>query len=594
MIARDHPGKTPGMGLVFPLPIGPACAQQRKGSGMTQNTRNGGQLLVDCLVALGARHSFGVPGESYLAVLDALHDTAGQLDFTLCRQEGGAAYMAAAYGKLTGRPGIAWVTRGPGATNASIGVHTAMQDSAPMILFVGQVGTDMKGREAFQELDYRAVFGSMVKWAVEIDDVDRIPEITARAWKTALTGRPGPVVVALPEDMLTATSTKPPLTGPGHYPEAEPSAEAIARTRDMLSAAKRPLLLYGGCNWTGAGRAALQSFAEGSDIPVVSVFRYQDKFDNHSPSFCGEAGVGMMPHVRALITGADVILAINNRFGENSTDGYTALSVPQPAQRLIHVHASDLELGKVYQPDLGVQAGPNAFIRALDAAGPVRGDWSDWRAEGRDSYEAAFDLPDQPPPVDMGRVTAHLRDVLPEDAIITNGAGNFAIWSGRFLKYGPKMRLLAPQSGSMGYGIPAAIAARIVHPERRVVCFAGDGDFQMNCQELATAAQAGAQPVILILNNGIYGTIRAHQERNYPARVSGTTMVNPDFPALARAYGFHAERVETTEDFAPAFARACASPTGAVLDLAISPEALTPRITLSQMRAAGLEKAAKG
>lgn len=561
---------------------------------MTQNTRNGGQLLVDCLVALGARHSFGVPGESYLAVLDALHDTAGQLDFTICRQEGGAAYMAAAYGKLTGRPGIAWVTRGPGATNASIGVHTAMQDSAPMILFVGQVGTDMKGREAFQELDYRAVFGSMVKWAVEIDDVDRIPEITARAWKTTLTGRPGPVVVALPEDMLTATSTKPPLTGPSHYPETEPSAEAIARTRDMLSAAKRPLLLYGGCNWSAAGRAALQSFAQASDIPVVSVFRYQDKFDNHSPSFCGEAGVGMMPHVRALITGADVILAINNRFGENSTDGYTALSVPQPAQRLIHVHASDLELGKVYQPELGVQAGANAFIRALDAGGPARGDWSDWRAEGRQAYEATFDLPDQPPPVDMGRVTAHLRNVLPEDAIITNGAGNFAIWSGRFLKYGPKMRLLAPQSGSMGYGIPAAIAAKIVHPERRVVCFAGDGDFQMTCQELATAAQAGAQPVILILNNGIYGTIRAHQERNYPARVSGTTMVNPDFPALARAYGFHAERVETTEEFAAAFARACASPTGAVLDLAISPEALTPRMTLSQMRAAGLEKAAKG
>ncbi|SEM38595.1 acetolactate synthase-1/2/3 large subunit [Roseovarius tolerans] len=561
---------------------------------MTHDTRNGGQLLVDCLVALGARHSFGVPGESYLAVLDALHDTAGQLDFTICRQEGGAAYMAAAYGKLTGRPGIAWVTRGPGATNASIGVHTAMQDSAPMLLFVGQVGTHMKGREAFQELDYRAVFGSMVKWSVEIDDVDRIPEITARAWKTALTGRPGPVVVALPEDMLTATSTKPPLTGPSHYPEAEPSAEAIARTRDMLGAAKRPLILYGGCNWTSAGRAALHSFAEGSDIPVVSVFRYQDKFDNHSPAFCGEAGVGMMPHVRALIAGADVILAINNRFGENSTDGYTALTVPQPAQRLIHVHASDLELGKVYQPELGVQAGANAFIRALDAGGPLHGDWSDWRAEGRESYEAAFDLPDQPPPVDMGRVTAHLREVLPEDAIITNGAGNFAIWSGRFLKYGPKMRLLAPQSGSMGYGIPAAIAAKIVHPDRRVVCFAGDGDFQMNCQELATAAQAGAQPVILILNNGIYGTIRAHQERNYPERVSGTTMVNPDFPALARAYGFHAERVETTEGFAPAFARACASPTGAVLDLAISPEALTPRMTLSQMRAAGLEKVAKG
>lgn len=560
---------------------------------MADNTRTGGQLLVDCLMALGARHSFGVPGESYLAVLDALHDTAGRLDFMLCRQEGGSAFMAAAYGKLTGSPGIAWVTRGPGATNASIGVHTAMQDSAPMILFVGQVGTGMKGREAFQELDYRAVFGTMVKWAVEIDDVDRIPEITARAWKTATTGRPGPVVVALPEDVLSAATVTVPLTGPARYVEAAPSADAIETTRAMLAGAQRPVILYGGGNWSGAGRAALHAFAAGSDIPVVSVFRYQDKFDNHAPVFCGEAGVGMVPHVRSLLAEADVILAINVRFGENSTDGYSVLSVPQPAQDIVHVHASDLELGKVYQPTLGIQAGPNAFVTALDAAGPVTGGWSAWRAEARAAWEAAFDLPDQPSPVDMGRVTAHLRDVLPNDAIITNGAGNFAIWSGRFLKYGPDMRLLAPQSGAMGYGIPAAIAARLVYPERRVVCFAGDGDFQMNGQELASAAQAGAQPIILVLNNGTYGTIRAHQEKHYPERVSGTTMVNPDFAALARAYGFHGERVETTEAFPDAFARACASKTGAVLDLAISPEAITPRVTLSAMREAGLAQKMK-
>lgn len=561
---------------------------------MTGNTRKGGQLLVDCLMALGARHSFGVPGESYLAVLDALHDTAGRLDFTLCRHEGGAAFMAAAYGKLTGRPGIAWVTRGPGATNAAIGVHTAMQDSAPMILFVGQVGTDMKGREAFQELDYRAVFGTMVKWAVEIDDADRIPEIIARAWKTALTGRPGPVVVALPEDMLTGAVTAAPLSGPARYIEPAPGAEAIETTRAMLAKAQRPVILYGGCNWSGAGRAALQRFAEASDIPVVSVFRYQDKFDNHSACFCGEAGVGMVPHVRGLLAGADVILAINARLGENSTDGYSALSVPEPAQALIHVHASDLELGKVYRPALGVQAGPNTFVEALNADGPVTGGWSAWRAEARAAWEAGFALPDQPSPVDMGRVTAHLRAVLPGDAIITNGAGNFAIWSGRFLKYGENMRLLAPQSGAMGYGIPAAIAAKLVHPDRRVVCFAGDGDFQMTGAELATAAQAGAQPVILVLNNGTYGTIRAHQEKHYPGRVSHTTMVNPDFAALARAHGFHGERVETTADFADAFARACASPTGAVLDLAISPEAITPRTTLSAMRAAGLARQAEG
>lgn len=561
---------------------------------MTDMRRTGGQLLVECLVALGARHSFGVPGESYLAVLDALHDTKGRLDFTLCRQEGGAAFMAAAYGKLTGSPGIAWVTRGPGATNASIGVHTAMQDSVPMILFVGQVGTAMRGREAFQELDYRAVFGTMAKWAVEIDDAGRIPEILARAWKTALTGRPGPVVVALPEDMLTSTTAAAPLAGPGHYPEPCPPPEAVAQARAMLQGAARPVILYGGCNWSEAGRAALQSFAEGSDIPVVSVFRYQDRFDNHSPVFCGEAGVGMVPHVRALLADADVILAVNARFGENSTDGYTVLDVPQPAQRLIHVHGSDHELGKVYQPALGIQTGPNAFAAALAGAGPVSGGWGAWRAGARTAWEAAFDLDPLPSPVDMGRVTAHLREVLPEDAIVTNGAGNFAIWSGRFLKYGPRMRLLGPQSGAMGYGIPAAIAARVVHPDRRVVCFAGDGDFQMTCQELATAAQAGAQPVILVLDNGTYGTIRAHQERNYPGRVSGTDMVNPDFAALARAYGFHGERVETTEDFPAAFARACASPTGAVLSLAISPEALTPRMTLSQMRAAGLASQALG
>ena len=561
---------------------------------MTDNRRSGGQLLVDCLIALGARHSFGVPGESYLAVLDALHDTRGRLDFTLCRQEGGAAFMAAAHGKLTGSPGICWVTRGPGATNAAIGVHTAMQDSVPMILFVGQVATGMRGREAFQELDYRAVFGTMAKWAVEVDDADRIPEITARAWKTATTGRPGPAVVALPEDILSGLTAAAPLTGPGHHPEPCPSPGAVAQAREMLAGAARPVILHGGSTWTDAGRAALQSFAEGSDIPVIAVFRCQDVVDNHAPVFCGEAGVGMAPHVRALLAEADVILAAGARFGENSTDGYTALAVPQPAQRLIHVHPSDMELGKVYQPELGLHAGVNAFATALAEAGPVAGPWAGWRAEARAAWEAGFDLPAQPSPVDMGRVTDHLRAALPADAIITNGAGNFAIWSGRFLKYGPAMRLLGPQSGAMGYGIPAAIAAKLVHPDRRVVCFAGDGDFQMTSQELATAAQAGAQPVILVLDNGSYGTIRAHQERTYPGRVSGTDMVNPDFAALARAHGFHGERVEATEDFPAAFARACASPTGAVLSLAVSAEAITPRATLGQMRAAALARQGGG
>lgn len=548
---------------------------------------HGGQVLVQSLVALGATKAFGVPGESYLAVLDALHDTKGAFDFINCRNEGGAAFMAAAWGKLTGRPGICMVTRGPGVTNASIGIHTAMQDSAPMICFVGQVGTDMKGREAFQEIDYRAVFGTMAKWAVEIDDVDRIPEILSRAWTMAVTGRPGPVVVALPEDMLTSETSVRPLAGPVYVAEPAPDPVALASARDILASAQRPLILMGGCNWSASGKAALQSFAEASNIPVVAAFRYQDMFDNHSPVYSGEAGVGMPQHVRNLILSADAILAINVRFGEMTTDGYTLLTVPEPSQRLIHVHASALEIGKIYRPEIGLVSGPNAFAAALE---PVQGKWGAWATEAREGYEATFALPPQPSPVDMGIVTAHLRSILPDDVIVTNGAGNFAYWPNKAMKYGSQSRLLAPQSGAMGYGVPAAIAAKIAHPDRRVVCFAGDGDFQMNLQELATASQYKAAPIILILNNGIYGTIRAHQERNYPSRVSGTDMVSPDFSLIARAYGFLGERVEATADFPAAFARAMASPTGAVLDLNISPEALTPRQSLSAMRQAALER----
>jgi acetolactate synthase-1/2/3 large subunit len=547
--------------------------------------RNGGQLLVESLVALGARKGFGVPGESYLAVLDALHDSQGKLDFVLCRNEGGAAFMAAAWGKLTGQPGLCFVTRGPGVTNASIGIHTAMQDSAPMIIFVGQIGTDMRGREAFQEIDYRAVFGTMAKWAVEIDDVDRLPEILSRAWITATTGRPGPVVVALPEDMLSSQTDTAPLTGPARIAEPAPEADALRDALALLSSAKRPAILLGGCNWTEAGKTALRDFAEASDIPVVAALRYQDMFDNHSPCYAGDLGLGLAAGVRKTMAEADVILALNTRFGEISTEGYTLFQVPQPRQKIIHVHASAAEIGKIYIPTLGIPAGPNAFVAALT---PVRGDWTDWRGRARADYEATFTLPAQPSPVDMGIVTAHLRDVLPEDVILTNGAGNFTVWPNKFFKFGRKARLLAPQSGAMGYGLPAAIAAKVAQPDRTVVCFAGDGDFQMNCQELGTAMQAGAQPIVLILNNGTYGTIRAHQERHYPARVSGTTLENPDFTMLARAYGYHAERVERTEDFPAAFARALASRTGAVLDLAISPEALTPRQTLSQMRSAAL------
>ena len=559
---------------------GAACGE--KGDRMA---RTGGALVVDCLMALGATKAFGIPGESYLAVLDALHDTQGRLDFVLCRHEGGAAFMASAWGKLTGSPGICLVTRGPGVTNAAIGIHTAMQDSTPMLVLVGQVGTGMTGREAFQEIDYPAVFGSMAKWAVQIDRADRIPEILARAWKTATTGRPGPVVIALPEDVLTALSDAPPLSGPAPIVPPAPPAAAMDRAMALLAGARRPLVLTGGASWTDAGRAALQRFAEASDVPVLAAFRFQDVFDNHSPVYAGEAGVGMPPHVRRLIAECDVLLAVNVRFGEMTTDGYSLLRVPQPEQTLIHVHASDAEIGKIYQPVLGIQSGADAFAALLR---PVAGGWADWRKAARQGYLSSMQAPAQPSPVDMVAVMDHLRACLPGDVIVTHGAGNFAVWPDKFLCYGADARLLAPQSGAMGYGLPAAIAARIAHPGRLVLCFAGDGDFQMTCAELATAMQAGAQPVVLVLNNGIYGTIRAHQERRYPGRVSGTTMVNPDFVALAKAYGFHAERVSHTQDFPAAFDRALQSQTGALLDLDIAPEALSPRQTLTQMREAAL------
>lgn len=548
--------------------------------------KNGGELIVESLIALGASKSFGIPGESYLAVLDALYDWQGKLDFVLCRNEGGAAYMAAAHGKLTGSPGICFVTRGPGVTNASVGLHTAMQDSAPMILFVGQVGTDLKEREAFQEINYRAVFGTMVKWATEIDRVERIPEMVSRAWVTATTGRPGPVVIALPEDMLTSETDAKPLANAPAIAEPAANAKTHEKVADLLKASKRPLIITGGCNWTAKGKSALEVFAEQSNIPTLVAFRYQDRFNNLSPVYAGEAGVGMPANVRKLIQECDTILAINIRFGEMTTDAYTLLDVPSPDKTLIHVHPSDGEIGKIYQPTLGIHAGPNAFTEDLQS---ISGDWSNWTKDARQAYEAGFNAPEQPSPVDMVKVSSWLRETLPEDVIITNGAGNFSVWPNKFLQYGPKARLLAPQSGSMGYGLPAAIAAKIEHPEKTVVCFAGDGDFQMNCQELATALQSDAQPIVLIINNGTYGTIRAHQEREYPGRVSGTDMMkNPDFVALAKAYDFHAERVEKTEDFADAFNRALLSKTGAVLDIVVSAEAITPRTTLSEIRAKAL------
>ncbi|NNE88968.1 MAG: thiamine pyrophosphate-binding protein [Silicimonas sp.] len=545
---------------------------------------HGGRLLVECLQTYGARHGFGVPGESYLSVLDGLHDTKGALDFILCRNEGGAGFMAAAYGKLSGTPGLAFVTRGPGATNASIGVHTAMQDSAPMILFVGQIDTRTRDREMFQEVDYRAFFGPIAKWVTEVDHVERIPEIISRAWVTATSGRPGPVVVALPENVISAPTDLAALSQTVRIPEPEASAEAMADVRKSLSKAKQPVILMGGGGWTETGCRDMQRFAETSDIPVVAAFRYQDRFDNHSPVYAGEAGVGMLPQVRQTLTDSDLILAVGVRFGEMTTANHTLFDLPKMRQTLIHAHISAAEIGKIYQPDIAINAGPNALAKALMGCS-VDGNWTTWRKDARARYEATFDLPSHPGPVDMRAVMAHLQQHLPKDAILTNGAGNFSIWNNKYFRYGTDQRLLAPQSGAMGYGLPAAIAAKVHHPERTVLCFAGDGDFQMNAVELGTAMQANAQPIVMILNNGSYGTIRMHQEKHYPHRVSGTELQNPDFVALARAYGFHGERVETTEDFVPAFERAMASETGAVLDIVMDEKALTPRQSLANLHA---------
>jgi acetolactate synthase I/II/III large subunit len=559
------------------------------------NATTGARLLVDCLINLGARKCFGVPGESYLAVLDALHDTAGRLDFVLCRQEGGAAFMAAAWGKLTGQPGIAFVTRGPGATNASIGVHTAMQDSTPMILFVGQIETGMRGREAFQEVDYRAAFGPLAKWAVEIDAADRVPELVARAWVTATTGRPGPVVVALPEDMLTAVTHAAAVTAPPRIAPAQPDPTALAEALDLLSGAERPLAILGGGGWTKAGGADLQAFCAASDIPLIVAFRSQDRVDCTHPTYCGDAGFGMPAHVRRLIATADVILAAGIRFGETVTDGYTLFDLPEPRQKVIHIHASDRELGKVLTATIGLHADPNATAAALRARPVARiAARAAWRAEARSAQEAAMVAPPQPGALDMGTVMRVLADRLPPDAVLTNGAGNFAIWPGRFFPFGPGHHYLAPQAGAMGYGLPAAVAARVAEPGRTVVCFAGDGDFQMTMQELGTAVQAHAVPLLLIVNNGTYGTIRMHQERQFPARVSGTDLWNPDFVALAHAYGVHAERVDRTGDFAAALDRALdrtPDGPGAVIELRIEKEALSPRDTVASIRARAMPRA---
>ncbi len=551
--------------------------------------RTGGQILVDCLLAHGADLAFCVPGESYLAVLDALYDVREKIRLTVCRQEGGAAFMAEAYGKLTGRPGICFVTRGPGATNASIGVHTAYQDSSPMILFIGQVGGDVVEREAFQEMDYRRVFGEMTKWVAQVDRVERLAEYISHAFHLAVSGRPGPIVLSLPEDMLVSQA---PAALPTSYQRIKPHPgdADMERLAHLLSEAAKPLLLVGGGDWTAQACGDLRGFSERWNLPVACSFRRQDLLDNRHDNYVGEVGIAISADLKRRVREADVIIAAGPRLGEMTTGGYTLFDVPRIHTKLVHVHPGAEELGRVYQADLMINAGMEEFAAAacrLDA--PPKSSWRQWTESLRAEYLASLTPVEAPGAVNLSEVVAWLRERLPRDAILTNGAGNFSGWLQRFYQYGGFRTQLAPTNGAMGYGVPAAIAAKLALPQRTVVCFAGDGDYMMNGQELATAVQYGAAVVFIVVNNSMYGTIRMHQEREYPARVFGTELRNPDFVALAHAYGAYGALVEKTADFAAAFDRALASGGPALLEVRLDPEAITTRTSLSAVREAAIK-----
>jgi acetolactate synthase-1/2/3 large subunit len=550
------------------------------------NARTGGQILVDQLAAQGVEHVFCVPGESYLAVLDALHDSS--LQVTVCRQEAGAAMMAIAAGRLTGRPGICFVTRGPGATNAAHGVHIAEHDSTPMILFIGQVERAMLGRGAFQEMDYGAFFGATAKWVAQIEDAARIPEILQRAFHVAMQGRPGPVVIALPEDVLTE------MAAVADAPRVEPAPiwpglTQMAELQKMLWAAERPIVILGGGGWSERACAALQRFAERFDLPVATSFRRATLFNGDHGNYAGEIGIGPNPKLRARIDEADLVLLLGGRMSEMSSQSYTLFDIPTPRQKLVHVHADAQEIGRVYHPSLGIVATPPAFCAALEGLQPPNAiGWSARTRQARaDFLDWTENAPAMPGRVQLGEIMLWLRERAP-DAIITNGAGNYATWPGRFLRYRRFDAQIAPTSGSMGFGVPTAVAAKRLLPERTVIAFAGDGCFLMNGQEFATAVQYGLGIIVVVVDNGMYGTIRMHQEREYPGRVSATALMNPDFSAYARAFGGHGETIEDTAEFAPAFERALASGKPAILHVKIDPEAITPTTTLAAIRARAL------
>lgn len=552
-------------------------------------TRTGGEILIDQLVAQGVRHAFCVPGESYLAALDALHDA--PISLTICRHEGAAAMMAEAVGKATGKPGICFVTRGPGATNGSAGVHIARQDSAPMIMFVGQVGRDMREREAFQELDYRQVFGGIAKWATEIDDPARIPEIVSRAFFTACNGRPGPVVVALPEDMLTERCVVPNASAVEPV-ETWPGLNDMSRLQKMLWAAKKPIAIVGGSRWSEAASAAMMRFAERFALPVATTFRYQHLFDSTHPCYAGDFGIGPNPKLLARIKGADLVLLIGDRMSEMSSQSYTAFNIPEPQTKLVHVHPGAEELGRVYHPALAINAAPTAFCAALEGLQPPNE--IAWKGEA-DIAHADFlawtEKPSaQPGPINLGEIMVWLRDNLGPEAIITNGAGNFATWINRYYRFRRYNTLIAPTSGSMGYGLPAALAMKTLYPDRTVVCVAGDGDFMMTGNDFATAVQYSRPIIVVLWDNGTYGTIRMHQEREYPGRVVGTDLKNPDFAAYAKAFGGFGIRIEKTADFPAAFAAAQKSGLPSIIHLKVDAEPLTPGMSMSAIR----EKALSG
>lgn len=552
---------------------------------MSGEPRTGGRLLVDQLRLHGVDVIFGVPGESYLLVLDALCDVPA-IRYVTCRQEGGAAMMADAYGKLTGRPGIVFATRGPGATNASAGVHVAQQDGTPLILFVGQIERDARGRGAFQEIDFRQMFGGIAKWAAEIDGAARIPELVHRAFMTATSGRPGPVVLALPEDMLRERAAV--ADGrPWQAVEAAPAMRDLEALQAMLAAAVQPVMILGGSGWDGAAVAAIARFAAAHELPVACAFRRQDLIDNEHPCYIGDLGLAPNPKLIERIRAADLILAVGTRLGEIASQGYTLLDLPRPRSKLVHILSDPAELGRVYQADLPILVGMRAAAEALAALPPPASrPWAAPTAAAREDYLAWRQPTPIPGAVQLGEIVAWLRQRLPEDAIVANGAGNYAGWVNRFFPYRGFKTQLAPTSGSMGYGLPAAIAAKLAHPERAVVCFAGDGCFLMTGQELATAVHHRLKLVVVVVNNGMYGTIRMHQEREHPERVIGTALTNPDFAALARAYGAHGARVGTTAAFAPAFETAMAQDGPALIEVMLDPEAITPRTSLSEIRAA--------